>query len=194
MANEQTTKEQVETPDVDAVVNPEDANVEIEQNAADVDQSTQNVDPQLAAALAEIATLKDQALRAAAEAQNARRRAEQDVEKAHKFGLEKFANEMLPIVDSLERALDACNPEDEATNALRDGVEMTYNMCVSGLAKFNVEIVNPQGEVFDPQMHQAMSMIDVPDTAANTVVAVMQKGFSLNGRLIRPAMVVVAKG
>ncbi len=194
MANEQTTKEQVETPDVDAVVNPEDANVEIEQNAADVDQSTQNVDPQLAAALAEIATLKDQALRAAAEAQNARRRAEQDVEKAHKFGLEKFANEMLPIVDSLERALDACNPEDEATKALRDGVEMTYNMFVSGLAKFNVEIVNPQGEVFDPQMHQAMSMIDVPDTAANTVVAVMQKGFSLNGRLIRPAMVVVAKG
>ena len=194
MANEQTTKEQVETPDVDAVVNPEDANVEIEQNAADVDQSTQNVDPQLAAALAEIATLKDQALRAAAEAQNARRRAEQDVEKAHKFGLEKFANEMLPIVDSLERALDACNPEDEATKALRDGVEMTYNMFVSGLAKFNVEIVNPQGEVFDPQMHQAMSMIDVPDAAANTVVAVMQKGFSLNGRLIRPAMVVVAKG
>jgi molecular chaperone GrpE len=194
MANEQTTNEQVETPDVDAVVNPEDANVEIEQNAADVDQSTQNVDPQLAAALAEIATLKDQALRAAAEAQNARRRAEQDVEKAHKFGLEKFANEMLPIVDSLERALEACNPEDEATKALRDGVEMTYNMFVSGLAKFNVEIVNPQGEVFDPQMHQAMSMIDVPDTAANTVVAVMQKGFSLNGRLIRPAMVVVAKG
>lgn len=194
MANEQTTNEQVETPDVDAVVNPEDANVEIEQNAADVDQSTQSVDPQLAAALAEISTLKDQALRAAAEAQNARRRAEQDVEKAHKFGLEKFANEMLPIVDSLERALDACNPEDEATKALRDGVEMTYNMFVSGLAKFNVEIVNPQGEVFDPQMHQAMSMIDVPDAAANTVVAVMQKGFSLNGRLIRPAMVVVAKG
>ncbi len=194
MANEQTTNEQVETPDVDAVVTPEDVVAEVEEQVESEDQTAQSADPQLVAALAEVASLKDQALRAAAEAQNARRRAEQDVEKAHKFGLEKFANEMLPIVDSLERALEACNPDDEATKALRDGVEMTYNMFISGLAKFNVEVLNPQGQTFDPQLHQAMSMIDVPDTAANTVVAVMQKGFSLNGRLIRPAMVVVAKG
>ncbi|MBY4677368.1 nucleotide exchange factor GrpE [Marinobacterium arenosum] len=149
---------------------------------------------QLAAAEQEIASLREQALRAQADVQNIRRRAEQDVEKAHKFGLEKFAGELLPVVDNLERALEACNADEEAVKALVEGVEMTLNMFVGGLEKFQIEQINPLGETFDPSLHQAMSMVDAGDAKPNTVVAVMQKGYTLHGRLIRPAMVMVAKG
>jgi len=149
---------------------------------------------QLASVQEEANTLKDQAMRAQAEVQNVRRRAEQDVEKAHKFALEKFANEMLQIVDNLERALEASDENDEQVKSLREGVEMTLNMFVSGLAKFQIEQVNPQGEAFNPELHQAMSMVEGGEgVAANTVVAVMQKGYTLHGRLLRPAMVMVAK-
>lgn len=148
---------------------------------------------ELESARVEAATLRDQLLRSQADVQNVRRRAEQDVEKAHKFGVEKFAGEMLPVVDSLERAVEACSAGDEATRAIREGVEMTLGMLVSGLSKFNVEQVDPQGEAFDPALHQAMSLVEVPDTPANTVVTVVQKGYTLNGRLLRPAMVMVAK-
>lgn len=147
---------------------------------------------ELATAVAEVASLKDQMLRIQADAQNVRRRAEQDVEKAHKFGVEKFANEMLPIVDSLERAIEAFD-EDEALKPMREGVEMTMSMFLSSLAKFNMEQVNPMGETFDPALHQAMSMVEVPDAKPNSVISVMQKGYTLHGRLVRPAMVMVAK-
>ena len=147
---------------------------------------------ELATAVAEVASLKDQMLRIQADAQNVRRRAEQDVEKAHKFGVEKFANEMLPIVDSLERAIEAFG-EDEALKPMREGVEMTMSMFLSSLAKFNMEQVNPMGETFDPALHQAMSMVEVPDAKPNSVISVMQKGYTLHGRLVRPAMVMVAK-
>ena len=159
----------------------EDAGADAEKLAAD-----------LAAAVAEVEALKDQMLRVQAEAQNVRRRAEQDVEKAHKFGVEKFANEMLPIVDSLERAIEAFG-DDEAVKPMKEGVEMTMNMFLSGLAKFQMEQVSPEGQAFDPALHQAMSMVDAPDAEPNTVIAVMQKGYTLHGRLVRPAMVVVAK-
>jgi molecular chaperone GrpE len=137
--------------------------------------------------------LRDQLLRTQADFLNVRRRAEQDVEKAHKFGVEKFAGEMLPVVDSLERAIEACGAEDAATQAIREGVELTLGMLVSGLTKFKIEPVDPQGETFDPALHQAMSLVDAPDAAPNTVVAVVQKGYTLNGRLLRPAMVMVSK-
>ncbi|MAD44397.1 MAG: nucleotide exchange factor GrpE [Oceanospirillaceae bacterium] len=147
----------------------------------------------LAAANQEIADLKEQMLRMQAEMQNVRRRAEADVEKAHKFGVEKFANEMLTVVDNLERAL-AATPEDEATKAMREGVEMTLSGLVAGLEKFKVEAVDPQGETFNPDLHQAMSMVENADVDPNTVIAVMQKGYTLQGRLLRPAMVMVSKG
>ncbi len=143
---------------------------------------------------AQIAALKDQELRTQAEMQNIRRRAEMDVEKAHKFALEKFSNELLPVMDSLERAIEASQPDDEAVKALREGVEMTLSMFVSGLDKFKVEQVNPMGEAFNPELHQAMSMVPNPEVPANHIMAVMQKGYTLQGRLIRPAMVVVSKG
>ncbi|WP_293264664.1 nucleotide exchange factor GrpE [Neptunomonas sp.] len=196
MANDQTTQnEQVEPVDIDEV-SIEAQDLEQPESAEDIDAEFVGVDDvtqQLSEAQAEIATLKEQVLRSAADVQNARRRAEKDVEKAHKFALDKFVNEMLPIVDSLERALETCSADDEATKALRDGVEMTHGMYIAGLAKFNVDRIDPQGEAFDPVSHQAMSMVDAPDAQPNTVIAVMQKGYSLNGRLIRPAMVIVSK-
>ncbi|MDO6681375.1 MULTISPECIES: nucleotide exchange factor GrpE [unclassified Oceanobacter] len=161
------------------------------EEAAATDQP--DVEAQLAAAQQEIADLKEQVLRVQAEMQNVRRRAELDVEKAHKFGLEKFANEMVTVVDNLERGLAAA-PEEEATKAIRDGIEMTLNGFLSALAKFNVDVVDPVGHPFDPEHHQAMTMVESADAEPNSVVAVMQKGYLMNGRLLRPAMVVVSKG
>lgn len=190
-ANETEAQPVEEVVSETAEQNEAEAEVAAEETeaSADADKLAQD----LVAATAEIESLKDQMLRIQAEAQNVRRRAEQDVEKAHKFGVEKFANEMLPIVDSLERAIEAFG-DDEALKPMREGVEMTMNMFLSGLDKFEMKQVNPKGEMFDPALHQAMSMIPVPDTAANTVVEVMQKGYTLHGRLVRPAMVIVAKG
>jgi len=153
---------------------------------------------QLEESRAEVDTLKKELAelkpRAQAEIQNIRRRAEQDVEKAHKFGLEKFATELLPVVDSLERAIEASQGDEEKVKAIREGVEMTLGLFLSSLEKFNVEQLNPQGEVFNPEHHQAMSMVPAEGVEPNTVVTVVQKGYLLNGRLVRPAMVMVAKG
>jgi len=141
----------------------------------------------------QIVTLKDQALRATADAQNIRRRSELDVEKAHKFALEKFTKELLPVVDSLEKALESSEGDDESPAVLREGVEMTLTLLTSGLKKFNVNQLDPVGEPFDPSHHEAVSMIDAPDAEPNSVIVVIQKGYTLNDRLVRPAMVMVAK-
>lgn len=174
---------------------------ELEQTQADAATETasevpaeQNLADELTAALQQIAELKDQQLRTQAEMQNIRRRADADVEKAHKFGSEKFAMEMLDVVDNLERAVAACVAEDEATQSIRQGVEMTLTGLINSLAKFKVEVVDPQNAPFNPELHQAISMVDNPEAAPNTVIAVMQKGYTLHGRILRPAMVVVSKG
>ena len=138
-----------------------------------------------------LAEAKDQALRAAAEAQNVRRRAEQEAEKARKFALEKFVKELLPVVDSLEKALESM--QDDASEVHREGVSMTLKMQLDVLSKFGVESIEPQGEPFDPQVHEAMAMVPNPELDPNTVMEVMQKGYLLNGRLVRPAMVVVSQ-
>ena len=127
---------------------------------------------ELAAAQDEIIQLKDQMLRVQADAQNVRRRAEQDVEKAHTFGQEKFSRELLAVLDNLERAL-AATPESEETVALREGVDMTLQGFLSTLTKFNVEAIDPQGEAFNPEFHQAMAMQENEEFAPNTVMAVM---------------------
>lgn len=204
MANEEKAPEteateqaqQAEQAVAEEVTAEEQAALETDPLAEEAEPELQTVAElmsQLEVAQAEVAAMKDQMLRGQADIQNIRRRAEQDVEKAHKFGVEKFATEMLAIVDNLERAIEAAG-DDEAVKPMREGVEMTLNMFVSGLAKFNVEQVNPEGEPFNPELHQAMSMVPAEGVAANTVVAVMQKGYTLNGRLVRPAMVMVAKG
>ncbi|MCB8889141.1 nucleotide exchange factor GrpE [Vreelandella malpeensis] len=138
-----------------------------------------------------LAEAKDQALRAAAEAQNVRRRAEAEADKARKFALEKFVKELLPVVDGLEKALESM--QEDASEAHREGVSMTLKMQLDVLQKFGVESVEPHGEPFDPQVHEAMAMVPNPDLEPNTVMDVMQKGYLLNGRLVRPAMVVVSQ-
>lgn len=140
----------------------------------------------------QIEALKADVLRAHAETQNARRRAEQDVEKARKFALEKFVGELLPVADNLERAIAAGDSEDEGQKSVLEGVALTHKSLLDTLKKFKVEVIDPHGEPFDPQLHQAMSMVPNPDSEPNTVLTVFQKGYTLNGRLVRPAMVVVS--
>jgi molecular chaperone GrpE len=137
-------------------------------------------------------TANDQLLRLQAEMQNVRRRAERDVESAHKFGLEKFATQLLPVVDNLERALDAIDADNESQKAVSEGVDLTLKNFLDVLVQFNIEPVDPGGEPFDADFHQAVSMVANPDVEPNTVLEVFQKGYRLNGRLIRPAMVVVS--
>lgn len=141
----------------------------------------------------ELAEARDTALRAAAEAQNAARRAEQDVDKARKYALERFTGELLPVVDNLERALAAATGDDATPKAIAEGVELTLKSFLDALRKFNIAVVDPEGEPFDPNLHQAMTMVENNDVEPNTVLEVMQRGYTLNGRLVRPAMVVVSK-
>ena len=147
----------------------------------------------LVAANATVADQKDSVIRAKAEVDNIRRRSAQDVEKARKFALEKFVNELLPVVDNLERAIASINVEDEAQKAIGEGVELTLQSFLSALEKFDVKAIDPKDQPFNPELHQAMSMQEVEGVAPNTVIAVMQKGYELNGRLVRPAMVMVSK-
>lgn len=140
---------------------------------------------------------KEEMMRAKAEMQNIRRRADIDVEKAHKFGIEKFVKELLPVVDSLEKAVESTQGQEvqseEVLTRIKEGVDMTLDMFVGALSKFNVEQINPVGEPFDPQKHEAMSMVPSNEAEPNTVIAVMQKGYLLHDRVVRPAMVMVAK-
>lgn len=168
-----------------------------EELGADQARETVAVEEDLVARISELeeqlAAAKDQTLRAAAEAQNARRRAEQEVEKAHKFALERFANDLLAVVDSLERGLELSSDSDPAIKPMRDGIELTLKLFADTLARYQVVAVDPHGEPFDPEFHQAMTMEERDNVEPNTVVKVFQKGYTISGRLLRPAMVVVSK-
>ncbi len=136
----------------------------------------------------------DQVVRLQAELENVRRRAARDVESAHKFGLERFINELLPVVDSLEMGLDASrSSEDDGLHKLQEGTEMTLNMFASAMEKFNVQVVGEVGEKFNPEFHQAMTMQESDEHEPESIMLVMQKGYVMNDRLIRPAMVMVSK-
>lgn len=135
----------------------------------------------------------DLAVRAKAEVENVRRRAEKDLEKAHKFSIEKFATEMLDVIDSLERASQACSQADSNVESLHEGIELTLKMFSDALGKFGVQAIDPTGELFNPELHEAISMLPQPNVAPNTVIEVIQKGYSIHGRLLRPARVVVSK-
>ena len=135
----------------------------------------------------------DKLLRVQAEMENVRRRAERDIENAHKYALEKFAAALLPVKDSLELGTAAAQNADTDISKLREGTELTLKMLDDALGKFGITVLDPLDQPFNPDYHQAMSMVAAPDKAPNTVVAVMQKGYTLNERLLRPAMVVVSK-
>jgi len=133
-------------------------------------------------------------LRTQAEMENLRKRAEKDLENAHKYALEKFALELLPVKDSLELGLAAVEENrDEAVGRLREGTELTLKMLGAALEKFGIVEINPVGEAFNPEQHQAMTMQESGEAKPNSVLSVMQKGYALNERVIRPALVVVAK-
>ena len=141
--------------------------------------------------------VKDEALRAQAEIQNVLRRTERDVANAHKFGQEKLIKELLAVVDSLDRGIQTVDEQqgelDPTVKTIRDGSELTLKMFIDTLAKFQVKQIDPTGEPFDPQFHEAITMIESSDAEPNSVISVVQKGFTLNDRLVRPAMVVIAK-
>jgi grpE len=185
----------------------QEQNEELEQDLqsqeVDVEEQKQGEDPleeaiarvqELEAQLAETAKKEqDLLLRTRAEIDNIRRRTEQDVEKAHKFALEKFAKDILNTIDNLERALATpANIEDESIKALFNGVELTLKELLATVARFGVEPVGVVGEVFNPDLHQAISMQPMEGFETNQITTVLQKGYSLNGRVIRPAMVMVA--
>ncbi|MBL0513311.1 nucleotide exchange factor GrpE [Aeromonas media] len=177
---EQVEVQPVEPTDVDSEVTAEQARIA-------------ELEAQLEAAQQASLEERERAVRAVAEMENLRRRAAQDVEKAHKFALEKFAAELLPVLDNLERAIELADKESEALKPMIEGVELTLKSMQSSVAKFGLVALDPQNQPFDPNAHQAMSMIENAELAPNTVIAVMQKGYELNGRVIRPAMVMVSK-
>lgn len=135
----------------------------------------------------------DKALRVQAEMENLKRRTQKDLENAHKYGLEKFAKELLSVIDSLELGIQAATSDNPEVVALKQGSELTIKQFESVFAKFNIEAIDPVGQAFNPELHQAMTMQPSADVEPNTVLNVFQKGYILNGRLIRPAMVVVSQ-
>lgn len=161
-----------------------------QEQAEVVDQQTEPVDPE--AVEAELAKVKDQLLRTIAESENIRRRASRDVENAHKFAVEKLLNDLFPVLDSLEKAVETAS-QTTGAEAIAEGVELSLKMFVSTLEKSGVAQIDPLGEPFDPQHHEAMAMVPNPDAEPNSVMEVMQKGYLLNERLVRAAKVIVVK-
>lgn len=179
-------------------------NQDVTDNQESVIDESKNTQDSSADVIARIKQLEEQLneaqkkeqdiqLRARAEIDNIRRRTEQDIEKAHKFALEKFAKDILNTIDNLERALATqANKEDESVKALFDGVELTLKELLATVSRFGIEPVGVVGESFDPELHQAISMQPMEGFEANQITTVLQKGYLLNSRIIRPAMVMVA--
>ena len=171
-----------------------------EVEAVEPDTSAEQVDPRdekianLEAQLVEAQNReRDGVLRIKAEMENLRRRTELDVEKAHKFALEKFVNELLPVIDSLDRALEVADKDNPDNAAMIEGIELTLKSMLDVVRKFGVEVIADTDVPLDPNVHQAIAMVESEDVAAGNVLGVMQKGYTLNGRTIRAAMVTVAK-
>lgn len=172
---------------------PEGAERPAEQ-AVESDGEVGDSEAELAILQAQLADAHEQVLRSQADAQNAMRRAERDIEKAHKFGQEKLVRDLLAVVDNLERALEAAaDVSDPTAKAVAEGVELTLKSMLDVLKKNSVEVVDPQGEPFNPELHEAMSTVENAEVEPNTVLVVYQKGYTLHERLVRPARVVVSK-
>ena len=181
-------------PQVETVEEQEAAAAAAEAEGEQVEPTAEE---KLAELEAELATVKkalgEADIRAQAEIQNVRRRAERDVQHAHKFALEKFAGDLLSVADNLERGLGALDADDEALKGAREGIELTLKSLLDVFGKYNLEQISPSDEPFNPELHEAMTMVPVPNVDPNTVIEVLEKGYQLNGRLIRPARVVVSK-
>ncbi|PWY55135.1 nucleotide exchange factor GrpE [Legionella qingyii] len=181
----------------------ESKDIENSEEAVDLPEETEHREPSLDhpsyIELSEKLTLAEQqshenwekAVRAQAELENVRRRAEREVTNAHRYGVEKIITDLLPVIDSLEQALQLAVKAEDA--AMHEGLELTLKLFMDVLKKFEIQQIDPIGLPFDPQIHEAMSMQVVPDAEPNTVLAVFQKGYKLSDRVIRPARVVVSK-
>ena len=155
-----------------------------------VDARIAELESRLAEATAEVEKLREDWLRARADTENVRRRGQEDVSKAHRFGIEGFASALLPVKDSLDAALAVENP---SVQSLKEGTEITAKQLDSAFEKFHLKSIDPRGEKFDPHRHQAISQVDAPEAEPNTVVTVLQKGYLLHDRVLRPALVVVSR-
>lgn len=205
MSNNESSASDAATDTATAEAGSEEAVTQAQTNGAEpastADEAAVDGDEQQALIeqlQADLAAANDQALRVAAEMQNLRKRTERDVENAHKFGQEKLVASLLPVLDNLDRALSngsdgADEPGSEALKALLEGVELTRKSAIDALEKHAVVIVDPVGEPFDPEYHEAMTMVPSDTAEPNSVLEVLQKGYTLHGRLLRAAMVVVSK-
>jgi molecular chaperone GrpE len=188
--------------------NPETLNEEVvseqtvDEKATDAAEETleqaqetvdQDINDLLAQAQEEAAKNKELALRTQADMENLRRRTRLDLEEAHKFALKKFVDALIPAMDSMEMGMEAASKEEATVESIREGLEMTFKQMLDVLAEFNVERINPTGEKFDPQLHEAMTMFPSPEHESQTVIDTIQKGYTLNERLVRAARVVVAE-
>lgn len=155
--------------------------------------SLEHLQEQLEDTQQQLGEAKDQMMRAVAEAQNARRRADKDVSNARLFALEGFSRDLLPVIDNLERAMDSANPDDATVSAIAEGVDLTLKSFKDVLKRHHLEQLDPISEPFDPEFHEAISMVENKEVEPNTVLNVVQKGYTLNGRLVRAAMVIVSR-
>jgi len=185
MSSEEKGTEQ-NNPDIEETVSEQSADFFGEESVEQLQQK-------LSAAEAKVAEHWDHVVRAKAEMENVKRRAKRDVENARKYSVEKLASDLLPVVDSLEQGIETSQNTTDV-GALREGMEMTTKMLISTLEKQGLIQVHPHGEKFNPEYHEAMSMIESGEVAADHVITVFQKGYQLNGRLVRPARVVVSRG
>jgi molecular chaperone GrpE len=190
--NQDAVEQEVEA-EVDAVGTEGDIDWNEESAIDDQESKIAQLEAALLQSEARVKEQQDSVLRAKAEVDNMRRRSEQEIDKARKYALNKFAEELLPVIDNLERAIQAANVDNEEVKPLLEGVELTHKTFIDTIAKFGLKEINPEGEAFNPEFHQAMSIQESPDHEPNSVMFVMQKGYELNGRVVRPAMVMVSK-
>ncbi len=193
VAEEQVSDAQNSDVSADTAQKPENTDtaevVEIDPKDAQISE----LQAQLAQAQQALHDQKEGALRALAEGENAKRRAESEIDKARKFALEKFAGDLLPVIDSLDQAVRYADPSNEALKPVLEGLELTQKTFNDTVTKHGLVVLDPQGEAFNPEQHQAMSMQESAEVPPNTVIAVVQKGYEINGRLLRPAMVMVSQ-
>ena len=193
-SDDATLDKPAETDDL-AQTKESEASKPVSDEPSETDAETdEDSDNALAAAKSEAEKYRDMALRAEAEMQNLRRRSERDVQNAHKFGAERLIQNLLPVVDSLEKAVEASQQAETAEDDPQlEGLKLCLKLFTDVLTKEGIEVVDPLGQPFDPNVHEALSMIENPDMEPNSVMAVIQKGYRLHERLVRPAMVMVSK-
>ncbi len=186
-------EEEEHTPTTDA--GEETAAVEdvVPEHAEDIDTEAEPLEQQLSQAQETIKDYWEQMMRLRAEIENNRKRALRDIEAAHKFAVKSFVESLLPVIDSMEMGQIASLAETATLESINEGTALTMDMFIQALEKHGLEQIDPKGEKFDPERHQAITMIEDKTVSSNSVIKVMQKGFVLNERLVRPAMVVVAK-